>query len=166
MASVPAGRAGQQDRQRQQRPAHQLQFGQAPAGKRQAAAPAERVVGRLPIARAAVAAVFQVAGIEDFVRCAGRVALPQARPCAAHSPAENASATSAASGPRPVRCDSTARPPVARTRNCPATVAVRLAAIEVSVFGMFLCYRLFRVRGRKGDPIRWARREDNALHGS
>ncbi len=65
--------------ERQQRPAHQLQFGQAPAGKRQPVAPAERVVGRVPIAPAAVAAVFQVAGIEDFVRRPGRVAASQGR---------------------------------------------------------------------------------------
>ena len=73
---IPITRDGHRG-QRQQRPAHQLQFGQPPAGKRQPAAPAERVVGRVPMARAAVAAIFQVAGIEDFVRRAGGVAMPE-----------------------------------------------------------------------------------------
>ena len=74
---VPEGRDGQQNRQRQERPAHQLQLGQAPAGETQPAAPAERVVGLFPIARAAVAAELQVAGVEDFVGRPGRVAPPQ-----------------------------------------------------------------------------------------
>ena len=63
-----------QRRERQQRPAHQLQFGQPPAGEGHPLAPAKRIVGRIPIARALVAAILQIAGIEHLVRAARAIA--------------------------------------------------------------------------------------------
>ena len=79
-----------QDRQCQQRPAHQLQLGQSPAGKRQAVAPREAVKSRVPVAVALVAAVFQIARIDNLVRCAGRRAAPQLGHPPRRSPGESA----------------------------------------------------------------------------
>ena len=74
---IPDGRQGQNDRQRQQRPAHQLQLGQSPSGQRQLLPPAKRIMLLRPITRAEIANVFQVPRVEDLVRGPGRVALPQ-----------------------------------------------------------------------------------------
>ena len=73
----PPVKISSRNRHRHQRPAHQLQLGQPPAGKRNPAPPAKRIVGLLPGAGAAIAAVFQVAGIEDFVRAPRAIAAAQ-----------------------------------------------------------------------------------------
>ena len=91
-----------------------LQFGQSPAGKRNPLPPAKRVVGRFPVAGALIAAIFQVAAIENLVRGPGGIALPQrGHPLDVAGP-QIASDTSGASDPRPVRSRSRRRRPAAR----------------------------------------------------
>src|SRR5690349_4560451 len=64
----------QRDCDRQERPAHQLDFGQAPARQRQLPAPVKWVVFTPPVAIGLVAAEFQIAGVKDLVRGPNRFA--------------------------------------------------------------------------------------------
>jgi hypothetical protein len=51
--------------------AHDLDFGESPAGEGESIAPAEWIIGSSPVARHAIAAILQVSRIEDFVRRCG-----------------------------------------------------------------------------------------------
>ena len=105
-----------------QRPAHQLQFGQAPAGKRNAAPPAERIIAFGPPIAAAIAAILQVAGIEDLVRGILAVALAQRGHAGDIARAEVRKPPSPPAAPEPARSGSTPRRRAARFGYSPAAV--------------------------------------------